>query len=129
MLVYYRKRSHLMTGETSIFVATSSKERRSKDQLNTVLEFDPTNEWLRIQYKQQFPMKFNIGDIQDFNNDFIDILEDLRLQVQQEGIKLSEADKQNYLARLVDVGEAAFNKLFSEEAAKFISQREAKAEK
>ncbi len=66
------------------------------------------------------------GDVDSSNRDFIEILNELRVFVQQNGLNLTEYedDVQYYLERLRGSGAAAYNKFLPENAQKQISRIE-----
>jgi len=82
---------------------------------------------LRIRGKQ-FPLTFAEGDVENLNRDFLYILEDLRLEV-EDGVQLDAASCQRYLGELRDAGRAAYNKVVPPAARDFIAEEERKARK
>ena len=72
---------------------------------------------------KQFPLTFTSGDVQTFNNKFVEILEDIRAVVQKGNIDLSDNDN-NYLTTLRDLGEAAYNQLLHENLQSHIQVKE-----
>src|SRR5216684_5375065 len=65
---------------------------------------------------KQFPKNFVEGDLADFNGRFVQILQQLRLRVQEDGLELTPAERDGYLHKLGEVGRAAFYKLFIDDA-------------
>jgi hypothetical protein len=76
----------------------------------------------------QFPLTFGEGDVDDFNQQFMQILEDLRRDVQKKGVNLSAYDH-DYLERLRDVGKAAYNKVLPPTARNRIAELETQEQK
>lgn len=70
-----------------------------------------------------FPLTFGEGDVQQFNKDFVRILDKLRLDVQKRGIDLSNY-AHDYLAQLRDKGKAAYNFLLPEAARDYLANME-----
>ena len=79
--------------------------------------------------RKQYAKIFSEGDIQDFNQQFCEILNDLRKDVQKRGLKLSENTRDAYLLRLRDTGKAAYNKMLNRDARKRIRELEGQAHK
>ncbi|UCH93809.1 MAG: CHAT domain-containing protein [Candidatus Aminicenantes bacterium] len=73
-----------------------------------------------------FPITFSPGDVNNLNDRFIGILEDLRLDVQKKGIDLTGYNH-DYLAQLRNIGRAAYNKILPEEAHRYIKDLETRA--
>jgi hypothetical protein len=118
-----------MTNSTSAYGVTPARETFNKGLRKIDLTIYPGMPML-IMHNKHFPMTFAEGDIQNFNQQFIDILEDLRLDVQEKGIDLTGYDHP-YLVQLRDVGRAAFNKILSKEARQYLVklETETKAQK
>jgi|GEM_PF-1535564 len=72
---------------------------------------------------RQFPFYFAEGDIHAFNEKFIAILENLRIDVQKEGIDLNNY-QHNYLTQLRDLGQTAYNKILPAAASQFLKNKE-----
>jgi hypothetical protein len=70
---------------------------------------------------KQFPLTFEPGDVGDLNQQFTDILEDLRLDVKSRGVDLTDYEH-NYLERLRDIGRAAYNVALSPAARQRIAE-------
>ena len=76
----------------------------------------------------QFPQTFGEGDIHNFNQQFIAILEELRRDVQKKGLDLTGYDHR-YLKRLRDIGRAAFNQVLPPAAREWIIELEQQEQK
>ena len=77
---------------------------------------------------RQFPINFAEGDIHTFNKLFIAILENLRLDVQKQGIDLNNCPH-DYLTQLRDLGKAAYNKILPTAARKYLKDVEQEEQK
>jgi hypothetical protein len=58
----------------------------------------------------QYPLTFAPGDVQDLNQQFTRVLEDLRVEVKNRGIDLNNYTH-DYLARIRNIGKTAHNKV------------------
>jgi hypothetical protein len=71
----------------------------------------------------EFPFYFAEGDLAVFNQQFIDILDKLRLDVQQKGIDLNHY-QHDYLSQLRDLGKAAYNKILTPEISQYFKDKD-----
>jgi len=110
----------------SIAVASTlpSREIRKRNRRTLQIMLYPNIGNISVELKQ-FQKSFDQGDIEDFNQQFVEILEELRLDVQERDVDLRNYNH-DYLARLRTVGCAAFNKLFPKEARQHILGLEVK---
>jgi hypothetical protein len=106
---------------TTIETAKSTSERQHDRRPVQVMVF-PGVPTLIID-TMQFPLIFAPGDVKDFNQQFIDILEDLRRDVQGKGIDLRDY-AHDYLEHLRDLGKAAYNKVLPSAARERIADLE-----
>jgi hypothetical protein len=102
-------------------LAPREKRRRAPRELEIML-FKETSELIvrSLPYKQD---GFAEGDATEYNRQFIEVLDELRLEVQEKGIDLRES-KGDYLARLRDLGEQAYAQFFPDEAQKAIGRED-----
>ncbi|MFO1432821.1 MAG: CHAT domain-containing protein [Candidatus Competibacteraceae bacterium] len=117
-----------MNNSVAVAGTLSSRKERKRNRRTLQIMLYPNIDNISVELKN-FQKNFGPGDIEDFNQQFIEILEDLRLDVQEHGIDLrnrKENDKYDYLTRLRKVGCAAFNKLFSREARQHLVELEGK---
>ncbi len=70
-----------------------------------------------------FSFYFAEGDLEKYNKDFIEILDRLRLDVQQKGIDLNHY-KHDYLIQLRDIGKAAYNKILTSEIIQYFKDKD-----
>ncbi|MEC4812327.1 MAG: CHAT domain-containing protein [Scytonema sp. PMC 1069.18] len=89
----------------------------------SIVDFGLTGSFTAIVGTKQFPLNFAEGDVQEFNKQFITILEKLCLDVRQKGIDLTGYNH-NYLDRLRDLGKLAYSTILPDNAQQFFQNKE-----
>jgi len=112
-------------GKTLVVADTlSSREDRQNFRRNVHVSLLPDYPQL-IMDSKVFPKIFEDGDPTQFNLQFIEILEDIRRDVEKKGIDLrGEAETDRHFQRLRKIGKAACNKFLSDIARKKIAELE-----
>jgi hypothetical protein len=101
----------------------SGGERRGNRRTIQVMQFSGATN-ISIEMRP-FPMGAPKEDLPNLNQGFVDILEELRLEVQQGGVDLT-ASENDYLTPLRDAGRAAYNAVFTKAAREYIAELEEK---
>jgi hypothetical protein len=79
---------------------------------------------------REFPQTFGDGDVQDFNQQFVRILDDLRRTVmRKQDLALTIEERDHYLKELRTIGLAAYNKIISPGASQHIAEFEAREQR
>jgi len=111
---------------TTVETSKSSIARKDDRRAIQIMIF-PSMPLLIID-TMQFPLTFDQGDVEDFNQQFIAVLQDLRRDVQNKGVDLSGYDH-NYLERLRDIGKVAYNRVLPPAARSRIAELETQEQK
>ena len=107
-------------------VATVGALQRRKGARRIITIDDAQSTWWLIN-TIRFPKLFADGDLKNFNERFVEILEDLSLEVRGGGLELSAEKRDSYLENLRNNGLAAYNKVFNEQARARIDELEDEA--
>lgn len=97
--------------ETAVGGTLGQGNNRQEARRPIDIDFDSSiDDRLRIM-RQRFPVRYQLGDVQEINRRFIEILEEIRVVVQRQGEQLErlpDAAANDYWERLREVGADAY---------------------
>src|SRR6266568_7172622 len=99
----------------SLNATIESKARREIARRTSDVILLPDIKIMIIGGTMRFFRTFEEGDVQDYNQQFVRVLKELRLDVQEKGVDLSNYSH-DYLLRLRGIGRAAYLSFFSAQA-------------
>jgi hypothetical protein len=108
-----------MSNSLNVTIESKATRERTLKTLDVLL----LPEIMIIGGTMRFFQTFKEGDVQDYNQQFIQLLKELRLDVQEKGVDLSDYSH-NYLFRLREIGRAAYLSFLSEQARNHIVKLE-----
>jgi hypothetical protein len=110
---------------TNVVAAVGALQPRKRAR--SIIAIDDFENDLLIINGKRFFKSFAEGDLKNFNKRFVAILEKLRKDVQKGGLELSAEKRDTYLENLHEIGLAAYNKIFDEQAQARIDKLEEEA--
>jgi hypothetical protein len=103
----------MMANSTAIGESLQSREKRKRDRehFEVIITSEPAL-LVMVQGEPPYIPEFQLGDLNARNLQLVELLEELRLDVQERGVDLTDYDH-DYLSRLRSPGVAAYNKIIS----------------